>query len=952
MDPDSSLRLVVEEEVALEKDSTHRVDTGLEEEVVFDEKQTREKSSRPETIDPNSADEIPGLPQATRHQDEAEEILLDTIERQQSKPLRRRTLNLKKNPPEPRRPSTLASTTQYIVALQEEEGKESKRFSSRKGSLVEEGAAERIFSAAPLFLKAAFRNSSKASYSLNNTSRSSKRSKRRRDQSPNQSEEENEIEEVASHRSSPDVENGKDHSRHSRHSNVSFHAFTGTVRRAMSRSYAASTQEWLSLVDFFKPKRKDLAEVVFIYVVACMLPCMLVAIFLFHFADNPPTGQCSQVTYNLTNLTNSTMDDDLLDPGFGVDPITAPAPACYGAEASASWWLLFIGCRQVTVWLLARGTDVFCIDFVLLQHPLFVRMMGPRLTLILLQSKGWPSVMLWWAFWASLLLYGDRPFVNHWLFFQNALRLFTEDNPSGNVTTAESYRRLLTVCAIVPICVCLKRHYVALHLGARLYSRYNARLEEIMRQVLLISELSLWARRKHDKHATYEDFLMQQSELESSLVTAAPSKDPSERESDLPSETHYSKLSEFVEPWQEPKRRNKGEPISGKHIIEFRQAFAVMTKEFFFSTAFGPVETRAECLVSSENLFWRLCSLMGDDKSGTINMDHITFWMYKGRHLPEEVQKAADFDKLFVSDAKNQIHLIDFVGAIDGIYKKLRLLENAVDNASHIDNSYEKVINFVFYLFIGCFGLAVLGLNPLAFVVSISTIVVSFGFMIGSGTSQLFEGVMMVLARQPYDIGDKIAIAEVETLADLDGSQHWMVESIDLVTTVGRLVGTGEVASFSNGALARARLMNMARSPNAVVYVHVRFEINVPYSKILIFRAAVEKFVEERPAEWVELIAFCTNRVEAEQNFVEYSIMLRHQLAWQKLIPIKESRGAVASFCVEAQKQLGCRYRAPPMDVHISKSTEGSAPTGNITEEEAGSLNRLLELAKGFGSTD
>ena len=30
--------------------------------------------------------------------------------------------------------------------------------------------------------------------------------------------------------------------------------------------------------------------------------------------------------------------------------------------------------------------------------------------------------------------------------------------------------------------------------------------------------------------------------------------------------------------------------------------------------------------------------------------------------------------------------------------------------------------------------------------------------MIGSGTSQLFEGILMVLARQPYDVGDKIAM--------------------------------------------------------------------------------------------------------------------------------------------------------------------------------------------------
>lgn len=60
--------------------------------------------------------------------------------------------------------------------------------------------------------------------------------------------------------------------------------------------------------------------------------------------------------------------------------------------------------------------------------------------------------------------------------------------------------------------------------------------------------------------------------------------------------------------------------------------------------------------------------------------------------------------------------------------------------------------------------MALLGLDVLEFLIGLSAFVVSFGFMIGSGTSQLFEGILMVLARQPYDVGDKIAMVRLESV--------------------------------------------------------------------------------------------------------------------------------------------------------------------------------------------
>ena len=141
--------------------------------------------------------------------------------------------------------------------------------------------------------------------------------------------------------------------------------------------------------------------------------------------------------------------------------------------ASVSWWVLFLGVRHVLVFLLARATDVFVIDYIVLQHPRVVRLLGPRVSLVILQSKGWPSILFWWAVWASAFLYGEGAFPNHWLFFQDGIAMFNKENPSGEVTTSAWFRGCLITAAVVGACVALKRYWIGLYLGRRLYSTYS-----------------------------------------------------------------------------------------------------------------------------------------------------------------------------------------------------------------------------------------------------------------------------------------------------------------------------------------------------------------------------------------------------------------------------------------------------------------------------------------------
>jgi small-conductance mechanosensitive channel len=81
------------------------------------------------------------------------------------------------------------------------------------------------------------------------------------------------------------------------------------------------------------------------------------------------------------------------------------------------------------------------------------------------------------------------------------------------------------------------------------------------------------------------------------------------------------------------------------------------------------------------------------------------------------------------------------------------------------------------------------------------------------------------------------------------GSQSWVVKDIDLYTTTVVLGATNEVSTISNGSLAGLRIINCARSPKASLSTLLKFPIDVSYTKLQVFKSAVEKFIKARPRE-------------------------------------------------------------------------------------------------------
>jgi hypothetical protein len=199
-----------------------------------------------------------------------------------------------------------------------------------------------------------------------------------------------------------------------------------------------------------------------------------------------------------------------------------------------------------------------------------------------------------------------------------------------------------------------------------------------------------------------------------------------------------------------------------------------------FGGAFGPAHNRDAVVQSAEFVFRRLLTL--SPESETLPFEALEMLAHEGDiDGPLDRSKLKTIKRMFRPDKENFLSLLDFVRACDGLYKKLRFFRASVGNASVIDHHLESIIDCVFYFVLLLVLLSVTGLNAWSLLVSISTLLVSISFAVGSSASKYIEGILLIAVRRPYDLGDRIYMMDPSVInSDLGIMVSWFIEGTQL----------------------------------------------------------------------------------------------------------------------------------------------------------------------------
>lgn len=211
-----------------------------------------------------------------------------------------------------------------------------------------------------------------------------------------------------------------------------------------------------------------------------------------------------------------------------------------------------------------------------------------------------------------------------------------------------------------------------------------------------------------------------------------------------------------------------GDDASIRNVLEFRNALTKLDKPYMLGIAWGDVSTRQKMVLNSQAVYWKLKRLSNEHHDG-LKFDVIAELCEQpdGTLHPEELKNLIG---LLRPDRDGYLSMAEFVKSVDSVYKEAKLIHASVKNSEKIDREFEKALNMPFYTIVTCIILSQIGLNPLALFISLSPLILGFSWMIGSASSNMFEGWLFILIRRPYNIGDRIHISNVESETSWDGS--------------------------------------------------------------------------------------------------------------------------------------------------------------------------------------
>lgn len=630
-------------------------------------------------------------------------------------------------------------------------------------------------------------------------------------------------------------------------------------------------------------------------------------------------------------------------------------------QATVSWWLNFLG-RQLLVLEIARFTEYILIDVLTMSSKAVVQMLGPWVTIFCLQSKGWPFLVAFWGAYDMILLHGNNPFQVHWLYW-TGIRLYSQANSGSYILSSSVYLRVLIGMVLAGVATTLKRTVLTLYFGKRSFDVYKPKLEEILNDIIVITEIAeLGAEADNLPDATgtqmnakelVEDNLKKRGrfaevrwssvkfqnrsradsdgssifvekgdninsgdispwpELPRKVAPGTPPRSFIARNGATPSKSSgLIRIKNLLDRWDEPVNKlDKNKESTVNDILKFRKALTYMDLEHPFGVAFGPASTRDELIQSAQNLYQRLLKLapgyyglpytvlavLSDNGDGTVD-----------KNLKKSIET------LFRADADGEIPILTFIQSCDVVYRKLRYFRASVGNASVIDKVLENIINGIYNFGLTIVMLSLLNFNPWPLLVSVSTLLVSFAFAIGPTAAKSIEGILLIVGTRPFDIGDRIIIANTSGEPTPGVSNSWFVEDISLFSTTLRLASNNEVATVSNAAISAARITNCARSKNAVVDLLLKLHISIHAGQnVEKFKDGLENYVSDNPAVWDSLIYFRCEQIDSDDEFVVYHLAVRSCHSWQVAARVLADRGRLHQFCIELAKTLEVHFDSP-----------------------------------------
>lgn len=385
-------------------------------------------------------------------------------------------------------------------------------------------------------------------------------------------------------------------------------------------------------------------------------------------------------------------------------------------------------------------------------------------TYLFVQARGWPLVLVLWSsinlgVWWSGLSNLDHLQHHHdtMLWHSNFLwALLLHEKPYSLASlgdfAAETYLRVWLAVFVSGSAISLQRMAVSIRLGRRALMEFQPKLERLLHDLCLLSEVADLARHvdlSPDDHFLWrvrtsagmdghqcvpstrgeedsgsvvfqgDNIMINNNACTSNSAKSHPSTrsndstdDEEDYENDMstshqramdPNIGSVSHIRSFLERWDEPKCSSSTPRRQDiRDVIRFRHALDQLIDTLYpFGETFGAVSNRDDCLVAAQEVYRRL--LATNQSSWTSPTNKVNYAVIlaaldnEEEPLFERRRKKRSLRRLLRPGLFGRLSLVEFVQSCDALYRRLRYFVASVDNASAIDRVLQDIVNVVFY---------------------------------------------------------------------------------------------------------------------------------------------------------------------------------------------------------------------------------------------------------------
>lgn len=591
------------------------------------------------------------------------------------------------------------------------------------------------------------------------------------------------------------------------------------------------------------------------------------------------------------------------------------------ATATLAWWLNF-GARQLVTLDVARFSQWLVFDQLILGSKVVSRLVGPVVSLYCIQAKGWPIVLTFWSLLNLTFLHGDSKFCTHWLYW-TGIRIYSlsHANSGTYILNSSIYLRALLAMLLAGFGTTMKRFWLSFQFSRRQCMEFKPRLEKILVEMILVTEVASFAQHAAELHAQEREALdenVNSSSNSNNIIKSSSSKDAGiqsvgfeiskggvdfddgeddDEEGDTGDGNETTLLAHNVpilrgrsfaevssshlrykymlDSWETPINKNDKAEVSIRDVLLFQAALMYMNDNKPFGEGFGQASTRDECIESAEHVYSNLLTL-DTSENPLLDFNVLALSICDDDGSMDEDKKKI-LRRLFRPDAKDQITELAFIQSCDSIFKRLCFFRASVGNSSVIDKVLASIVDWFYYFTLTLMLLSLLRFNPWTLMVSLTSILVSASFALGSSLSRYVEGILLIALTRPYDLGDRIYIGPPDTISSSGitvdvSSQTWFVEGITLTTTTLRNARTNEVSILHNWAIVGSKIINCNRSPGAIILLDIKLHISIlEGTNLSDFQAQLQKYVETHPRVWDSLVFCRHDSIDTDNEQVSFA---------------------------------------------------------------------------------